>query len=259
MPAAKYFIMETSFRRPSLSVIFPAFNEEANLAASVEGVRAVLDRHFDEFEIIIVDDGSTDGTPALADELAARYAEVRALHHDRNYKLGRTLRTGLEAATKELVFYTDADLPIDFRDIPRGVEHLLRNGVQGVAGYRLARNERWWRTVYSVTYNALVKTVFGLRTRDVNFSYKLFRADALRRFPLTSEGSFIDVEMLARARRAGMEIDEIGIEYSPRRAGRSTLARPGIIVKILREMAAFWWREWLRRPRVASPEGREGP
>lgn len=251
--------MENGTRQPSLSVIFPAFNEEANVAASVEGVRAVLRRHFDDFEIIVVDDGSTDRTPALADDLAARYPEVRVLHHDQNYKLGRTLRTGLAAATKELVFYTDADLPIDFHEIPRGVELLLRNGVQVVTGYRLTRSERWWRTVYTVVYNGLVDAVFGLRLRDVNFSYKLFSAEALRRLELTSEGSFIDVEILARARRAGMNIDEIGVHYSPRRAGRSTLARPGVIVKILQEMAAFWWRVWLPRNRAASSNPPEAP
>jgi glycosyltransferase involved in cell wall biosynthesis len=251
--------MGTRTRKPSLSVIFPAFNEEANVAASVEGVRAVLCRHFDEFEIIVVDDGSTDRTRALAEELAARYPEVRVLRHDRNYKLGRTLRTGLAAATKELVFYTDADLPIDFREIPRGVELLLHNGVQVVTGYRLSRSERWWRTVYTVGYNALVDVVFGLRLRDVNFSYKLFQAEALRQLKLTSEGSFIDVEILARARRAGMIIDEIGVQYFPRRAGRSTLARPGVIVKIIREMAAFWWRVWLPGPRAASFDRPETP
>ncbi|UCH79070.1 MAG: glycosyltransferase family 2 protein, partial [Candidatus Coatesbacteria bacterium] len=209
---------------------------------------------------IVVNDGSTDRTPALAEELAARYPEVRVLHHDRNYKLGRTLRTGLAAATKELVFYTDADLPIDFREIMRGVELLLRNGAQVVTGYRLTRsNERWWRTLYTVVYNALVDVVFGLRLRDVNFSYKLFRAEALRELNPTSEGSFIDVEMLARARRAGMTINEIGVEYFPRRAGRSTLARPGVIVKIIQEMAAFWWKVWRPGLRAASPDRPEKP
>jgi glycosyltransferase involved in cell wall biosynthesis len=235
--------------KPTLSVIFPTFNEEANVAASVERAREVLRGHFDDFEIVIVDDGSSDRTPELADELAAQYAEVSVIHHDRNYKLGRTLRTGFEAAAKELVFYTDADLPIDFRDIPRGVELLVRDGADGVTGYRAERGESWWRAIYSVVYNRLVNVVFGLGVRDVNFSFKLFTKKALRDFDLTSEGSFIDAELLARAKLAGMRVVEMAVPYFPRRAGRSTLAKPGIILKILAEMTRFWWEEWRTRER----------
>ncbi len=234
---------------PSLSVIFPTFNEEDNIVASVERARAVLSKHFDDYEIIIVDDGSSDGTPALADELTERYGKVRALRHDRNYTLGRTLRTGFAAATKDLLFYTDADLPIDFQDIPRGVELMRRTGADAVIGYRLERNERWHRTLYSGVYNRLVNALFALGVRDVNFSFKMFRNGALTVSALTSEGSFIDAEMLARARAAGAKIVEMGLHYFPRRAGRSTLARPGVILKILREMGRFWWQEWRGRPR----------
>jgi glycosyltransferase involved in cell wall biosynthesis len=231
-------------RKPSISVVFPTFNEEANVVASVEGVRRALrDRHGD-VEVVIVDDGSTDRTPALADGLAAAYADVKAVHHDRNYKLGRTLRTGFDAATKDLVFYTDADLPIDFRDIHRGVELLLRDGADVVAGYRLERGDSWWRGIYSVIYNRLVNAVFGLGVKDVNFSYKLFTKEAFEKLTLTSEGSFIDAEILARAKMAGMRVAQIGVHYFPRRAGRSTLASPGVIRKILAEMGRFWWAVW---------------
>ena len=235
--------------KPSITVIFPTFNEEANVAASVDGVREVLAARHDDFEIVVVDDGSTDRTPALADELAAKYAEVKTVHHDRNYKLGRTLRTGVAAATKDLVFYTDADLPIDFRDIHRGVELLLRDGADVVTGYRLEGGDGWWRAVCSVVYNRLVNALFGLGVKDVNFSYKLFTKESLRKLPLTSEGSFIDAEMLARAKLAGLRVTRLGVHYFPRRAGRSTLASPAVIAKILAEMNRFWWRVWRTRSR----------
>jgi glycosyltransferase involved in cell wall biosynthesis len=237
--------------KPSITVIFPAFNEEANVVASVEGAREALRTRHDDFEIVVVDDGSTDRTPALADELAAEYAEVKTVHHDRNYKLGRTLRTGFAAATKDLVFYTDADLPIDFRDIHRGVELLLRDGADVVAGYRLERGDSWWRGIYSVVYNRLINALFGLGAKDVNFSYKLFTKEALQKLPLTSEGSFIDAEMLARAKLARMRVAQLGVHYFSRRSGRSTLASPGVILKILTEMSRFWWRVW--RTRVRGP------
>ena len=171
------------------------------------------------------------------------------IHHDRNRKLGRTLRTGFASAGKELVFYTDADLPIDFRDIPRGVELLGRNGVDAVLGYRLDQPDNLWRTILSVSYNRLVDSLFGLGVRDVNFSFKLFPAAVINGLGLQAEGSFIDAEIVARAKAAGVKWAEMGVHYFPRRAGRSKLAGPGVIAKILVEMRSFWWRFWRNRPR----------
>ncbi len=242
---------ETGF---SLSVVFPSFNEEENIRPSVVRCRDVLREHFDDFEIIIVDDGSADDTPALADELAATYAEVRVIHHGRNRKLGRTLRTGFAAAEKELVFYTDADLPIDFRDIPRGVELLARDGVDAVLGYRLDKPDNLWRTILSATYNRLVNAVFGLGVRDVNFSFKLFPKAVIDRLELRSEGSFIDAEIIARAKAGGVRLAEMGVHYFPRRAGRSKLAGAGVIAKILLEMNSFWWEVWRKRNRGVGEE-----
>jgi glycosyltransferase involved in cell wall biosynthesis len=234
---------KTLARKPSITVVFPTFDEEANVVASVEGVRRALrDRHGD-VEVVIVDGGSTGRTPALADGPAAAYADVKTVHHDRNYKLGRTPRPGF-AATKDLVLYTDADMPIDFRDIHRGVELLLRDGADVVAGYRLERGDSWWRGIYSAVYNRPVNAVFGLGVKDVNSPYKLFTKGAFLKLAPTSEGSFIDAEILARAKIAAMRVAQIGVHYFPRRAGRSTLASPGVILKILAEMGRFWWRVW---------------
>jgi glycosyltransferase involved in cell wall biosynthesis len=236
---------------PSLSVVFPAYNEEENIGPSVTRCRDALREHVDDFEIIVVDDGSTDDTSARAEELAATFAEVRVIRHGRNRKLGRALRTGFAAATKDLVFYTDADLPIDFRDIPRGVELLERDGAEAVLGYRLDQPDNLWRTMLSASYNRLVNALFGLGVRDVNFSFKLFPKAVIENLGLKSEGSFIDAEIIARARLAGVALAEMGVHYFPRRAGRSKLAGPGVIVKILFEMNSFWWRVWRKRNRDA--------
>jgi len=125
----------------------------------------------------------------------------------------------------------------------------VRDGADGVTGYRMDRGESWWRAIYSVVYNRLVNAAFGLGVRDVNFSFKLFTKKAIRKFNLMSEGSFIDAELLARAKLAGMRVVEMAVPYFPRRAGRSTLAKPGIILKILAEMSRFWWKEWRNRER----------
>jgi glycosyltransferase involved in cell wall biosynthesis len=234
--------------QPTLSIVFPAYNEEDNVEAAVEGVRRVLEPAGVEYEIIIVDDCSTDRTPALADELALKNTAVRVIHHERNYKLGRSIRTGFAAATKALVFYTDADLPIDFADIPRGIQALRDSGADAVIGYRLDRGgEPAYRVVYSFIYNRLVNILFGLRVRDVNFSYKLVKRELLKRLELTSEGSFIDAELLARIKAAGGTVAQLGVRYYARRAGESTLARPAVIAKIFKEMFHFWRTFWLRR------------
>jgi glycosyltransferase involved in cell wall biosynthesis len=236
---------------PSLSVVFPAYNEEENIGPSVTRCRNALREHVDDFEIIVVDDGSTDGTSIRVEELAAMFPEVRLIRHGRNRKLGRTLRTGFAAATKDLVFYTDADLPIDFRDIPRGLQLLARDGVEAVLGYRLDEPDNLWRTMLSAVYNRLVNALFDLGIRDVNFSFKLFPKAVIDGLGLESEGSFIDAEIIARAKMAGVATTEMGVHYFPRQAGRSKLAGPGVILKILIEMNSFWWRVWRNRIRDA--------
>lgn len=225
----------------SVSVVFPMFNEEAYAERAVSAARDVLARRGHDFEIIVVDDASTDGTAAIADGLARADPRVRVVHNPVNRKLGGALRAGYAAATKDLVFYTDADLPIDLEELPRAIRLLEYQQADVVAAYRHDRtSEGWLRTVYTFAYNHLIRILFGLRVRDVNFAFKLFRRSVLAKFPLKSEGSFIDAEFLLRARKAGSPIIQIGLDYFPRTRGLSTLASFGVIAQILREMTENW-------------------
>jgi glycosyltransferase involved in cell wall biosynthesis len=226
---------------PSISVVFPMFNEEAYVERAVDAARDVLARAAPDFEIIIVDDASTDGTAAIADRLAAADPRVRVVHNPVNRKLGGALRAGYAAATKDLVFYTDADLPIDLEEVPRAARLLEYQQADVVAAYRHDRtSEGWLRTIYTFTYNQMIRALFGLKVRDVNFAFKLFRRSVLARFPLKSDGSFIDAEFLLRARKAGCPIIQIGLDYFPRTRGMSTLASFGVIASMLREMTENW-------------------
>jgi glycosyltransferase involved in cell wall biosynthesis len=226
---------------PSVSVVFPMYNEEAYVARAVAAAREVLEAHFEDWQIVIVDDASTDRTGALADGLAAADPRVVVIHAPVNRRLGGALRAGYAAATKDLVFYTDADLPIDLRELPRAVRLLGYQEADVVAGYRFDRtSEGLLRAVYTFCYNHLVRALFGLRVRDVNFAFKLFRRSVLQRFTLTSDGSFIDAEFLLRARKAGCPIIQVGLDYFPRTRGTSTLASVGVILEILGEMARRW-------------------
>ncbi len=217
------------------------YNEEAYARRAVSAARAVLMAELPDWEIVIVDDASTDGTPALVDALAREDARVRVVRNPVNRRLGGALRAGYAAATKDLVFYTDADLPVDLHQLPRAVRLLEYQEADVVAGYRFDRtSEGLVRALYTFCYNHLIRTLFGLRVRDVNFAFKLFRRSVLEKFPLTSEGSFIDAEFLLRARKAGCVIIQIGLDYFPRTRGTSTLASIPVILAILRDMAARW-------------------
>ncbi len=226
---------------PSVSVVYPMFNEEAYVERAVVAARDVLDRAGFDFEIVIVDDASTDGTAAIAARLAREDPRVRVVTNPSNLKLGGALRAGYAAATKDLVFYTDADLPIDLEELPRAVRLLDYQQADVVAAYRHDRtSEGWLRTVYTFTYNLMIRTLFGLKVRDVNFAFKLFRRSVLEKFPLRSQGSFIDAEFLLRAKKHGCPIIQIGLDYFPRTRGLSTLASFGVIATMLSEMAANW-------------------
>jgi glycosyltransferase involved in cell wall biosynthesis len=218
----------------------PAYNEKENIDRAVSSTLEVLQDACDDFEIIIVDDASTDGTGQILDEMAKRIPNLRVIHHERNYKFGRTLRDGIAASRKELVFLTDSDNPIDMKDIKKAIPLMAEYDL--VNGARLTREPSVKRIIYTAVYNMMIRALFRLDVRDVNFSYKMIKRDLLQRLDLRSEGSFIDAEMLIEAKRLGARIREIPIMYYPRTAGESTLATPSIIIKILYEMSKYIMR-----------------
>ena len=222
---------------PSISIVFPMYNEEEHIQRAIDAARAALRELTEDHEIIVVNDASTDRTGALANELARADARIKVVHNARNRGLGGSLREGYAVASKELVLYTDADLPFDLMELPRAVRLLEWQQADVLSAYRFDRtSEGLRRTLYTLAYSGLVRTLFALRLRDVNFAFKLFRRALLERVPLESEGSFIDAEFLLRSRKAGASIIQIGVDYFPRSRGASTLSSPGVIVGILRDM-----------------------
>jgi len=214
------------------------FNEEDYVRRSVEAVRAALERVGAGWELVLVDDASTDGTAAAADAEAARDPRVRVLHNPVNRRLGGSLRAGLAAARGDVVLYTDADLPADLEQLPRALHLLDYQEADLLAGYRFDRTgEGLRRALLARSYNLILRVLFGLRIRDVNFAFKLMRRRLLERITLTSEGSFIDAELLLRTRKAGGRVIQMGLDYFPRSRGASTLSSPGTVFGILREMA----------------------
>jgi glycosyltransferase involved in cell wall biosynthesis len=226
---------------PALSVVIPMFNEREYVRRSIETARDALTHLGRDWEIVVVDDASTDGTGALADELAAADPRVRVLHNPRNRTLGGSLREGLAAARGSVVLYTDADLPADLFQLPRALHLLDYQEAELLAGYRFDRTgEGLRRALLARCYNLALRLLFGLRVRDVNFAFKLVRRSLLDRIALASEGSFIDAELILRARKAGARVIQMGLDYFPRSRGTSTLSSTRVVLRILREMLRSW-------------------
>ena len=226
-----------------LSIFLPMWNEELYVERAIDAARRVCDQMvadaaISDYELLIVDDASTDRTPELADKLAAADSHVRVIHHDRNRKLGGAIKTGFANARGDLVLYSDADLPFDMTEVRRAVRLLLEYDADIVSAYRLDRTgEGYLRAVYTFFYNLLIRWTFRVKARDINFAFKLCRRDVFDHIELKSEGSFIDAELWIRASRLGFDILQIGVDYFPRSRGVSTLSSPKIIFKILRELS----------------------
>jgi glycosyltransferase involved in cell wall biosynthesis len=237
--------------RPSVSLVIPMFNEEENIEHALGCAAVALDRHSGDYEIIVVDDASTDRCPEIVARESAADPRIRVVRHEVNQKLGATLRTGFAMARKDLVLYMDADLPFDPDAVGRAIQALKVTRADVIAGYRLDRTtEGFRRTVYSYFYNSLIGILFGWPHRDINFSFKLMRREVLEAVELKSEGSLIDAELIVKAKNLGFLIQQLGLDYFPRTRGRSTLSSPGVIFKILRELIALY-------PEMRHPRRRE--
>ncbi len=230
--------------KPALSAFFPAYNEEGNIAKTVRQALEVLSAYADPFEVIVVDDGSTDRTAEVVRAIAALDPRVRLVQHGRNRGYGAALRTGFAAARYDWVFFSDADLQFDLKDLARLLAHLDHADL--IVGYRIRRQDPLHRRLISRVWNWLVRWGFGIRVRDVDCAFKLVRRELVQRLPLRSEGAFLSTELLCRAAATGARIVEVGVPHYPRRWGKQGGASFRVILRALVEL----WRLWgeLRRP-----------
>lgn len=237
----------------SVSVVIPMFNEEESIEHAVACAVSALAPHVADYEIVVVDDASTDASAAIVQRLSAANPRVRLVRHEVNRKLGATLRTGYAAAGKDLVVYMDADLPFDPQEILRAIRVLEVTRADLIAGYRHdRRTEGARRTFYSYLYNSLIGLLFGWPHRDINFSFKLMRREVLQAIELRSEGSLIDAELIVKAKNLGFVIQQIGLDYFPRTRGSSTLSSPAVILEIFRELARLY-------PEMRRPKRKDAP
>jgi glycosyltransferase involved in cell wall biosynthesis len=224
----------------SISIVLPMFNERDYVRKTVGLATRTLDTITDDYEIIIVDDASTDGCGEIADRLAEENPRIKLLHHEVNSKLGITLRDGFARAEKDVVIYSDMDIPFDFEEIKKALRVMDLTDCDIVTVYRHDRtSEGLIRTLYSAGYNFLIRILFGVRVRDINFSFKLIKRSILNSIALESTGSLIDAELIIKASRKGYRTSQFGIDYFPRFTGKSTLSSPAVIFNILKEMVGL--------------------
>lgn len=227
----------------SLTIFFPAYNEEENIVPAVKQAISVAQQSpfINNFEILIVDDGSTDRTKELSEELASEDPRVKLITHKKNGGYGAALKTGLKSATMDYVFFTDADLQFDVLELHSLLAHLGEYDV--VAGYRAPRRDPLLRLLNAKGWNLLNRFFFGLRIRDIDCAFKIFKRDLIENLHLNSKGAMINAEILIKLQRKGVAIKEVPVSHLPRVAGSPTGAKPSVILRAFKEMVTLYGGE----------------
>lgn len=218
----------------SISVFLPCYNEQDNVVRTTEQALAVLEKLDTDYEVIIINDGSSDATGSIADDIASGNARVKVIHHPTNLGYGAALQSGFKAAAKELVFYTDGDGQFDISEMPPLLP--LMKDYDIVSCYRLNRQDNLLRRINAWCWTKLVCLLFGMRIRDIDCAFKLYKRKIFDSMELVSAGALIDTEVLARTVREGYSIAQRGVHHYPRTAGKQTGANVKVILRAFKEL-----------------------
>lgn len=227
-----------------LSIILPAYNEETNIGPTLDRLEIYLARAYPEYEVIVVDDGSCDGTSRVVRRYMEKNPRIALYRHPVNRGYGAALRSGFAASQGELVFFMDADGQFDIRDLDRFFP--LVDEYDGIIGYRLRRQDSWLRKVNALGWNLLCRLLLGLRVKDIDCAFKMYHRRVLDAISLESTGAMINTEMLAKIRARGFRLHEVGVNHFPRISGTATGANPRVIARAFRELFSLYGR--LRSP-----------
>ncbi len=245
----------TAPKAPGLSVFFPAYNDGGTIASQVIAALRTASTLTPDFEVIVVNDGSQDGTKEIADELARTYPQVRVVHHPQNRGYGGALRTGFASATREFVFYTDGDAQYDPAEMTllwKG----MRPGVDLVNGYKISRSDPWHRVVIGRIYHHTVKLLFGLKVRDVDCDFRLMRKAIFDSVRLEKNSGVICLEMMKKIQDAGFAIAEVPVHHFHRTYGKSQFFNFRRIFRTGTDVMKLWFRLVIVREHLRQPAGR---
>lgn len=234
--------MKLEKKLSSLSIFFPAYNDERTVASLTSACIEVAKTLTDDYEILIVDDHSPDKTGEVADEMARQFKEVRVIHHAKNRGVGQTMIDGFTEAKKDYVFYTDGDAQYDVRELSRLAEYTRDYDV--MIGYRLKRAEGFKRIFTSRCFHLLTLLLFGLHFRDIDCSFKLVHRRFLSRVRFHTKSALVDPELLIQAKRLKFPIKEIGVTHYPRQFGNSQCFRVKLILSMITDMLRLRFIYW---------------
>jgi glycosyltransferase involved in cell wall biosynthesis len=218
----------------SLSVFFPAYNEEANVENMIRQAQKVLPEIATEWEIIPVNDGSKDKTGEIIDRLAKSDSKIHPIHHEKNKGYGGAVISGYNAAKYDFVFFTDGDLQFDLREITLLIEKLDEGDL--ILGFRKNRKDSWLRKLNAFLWGSLVKLLFGFKVRDVDCAFKMLKRKVVDKVPLTAGGAMVSTELLAKAWKEKFRFVEVGVNHYPRTAGSQTGAKFSVILRAFKEL-----------------------
>jgi glycosyltransferase involved in cell wall biosynthesis len=230
--------------RPELSLVYPVFDEADNIGLLLDESLRLAPKFSSDFEILVVDDGSRDGSAGIIEEWRRADPRIRVLQHASNRGYGAALHSGLREARGKLVFFCDADLQFDLEELSTLLERAREFDI--VAGYRLHRRDPWPRRAIGWSWSALVRALFDLRVRDINCAFKVFHRHVIDAIPIESAGAFINTEILVRADRARFRIRQVPVSHRRRRHGRQSGGNPRVLLRALVELATLYGE--LRRP-----------
>ena len=230
----------------SLTAVFPAYNDGGTIASMVAAAWIALKQVTEDFEIIVINDGSSDYTSIMLEETATRYPELRVITHPVNQGYGAALRTGFSAATKEWVFYTDGDSQYNPLELVNLV-NALQDDVDVVNGYKLTRNDSWMRILIGRAYHYFVKSLFGIRIRDVDCDFRLIPKKILEEIELKSNSGAICLELVKKIQDAGYTFAEVPVNHYSRKYGVSQFFVPWRIIRTLRQLAKLYWMLVIRK------------
>lgn len=232
-------------RCPGIAVALPAYNEQESLPRTVPRFVRALRNVTDDFEVVIVNDGSSDHTAEVVNDLSREYPEVRLVQHPVNLGYGAAVWTGITSGQKEFVFFTDADGQFDVEELSRFLPFTGEYDL--IVGYRAPRRDPPMRLVNAFGWKMFVTLMFGYVARDIDCAFKLFRRDILDVVYVESRGAAFSAEFLVKARDRGYRIKELPVTHLPREAGKATGNRPDVVLRAFREMTAFWFKSRVLR------------
>ncbi|MBI4698016.1 MAG: glycosyltransferase family 2 protein [Nitrospirae bacterium] len=218
----------------NLSVFFPCYNEEQNIGALLDRTVAFVPAIASDYEIIVVDDGSSDNTAEIANKYSAMDPRIKVIRHETNRGYGAALRTGFSNCRKDYIFFTDGDNQFDITELTKLLPYTGDFDI--VAGFRIKRKDNFIRKINEFCFNRAVRILFGLKIRDLNCAFKIYKKKVLESLELRSSWGFINSELLIRARKMGFTIKEVGVTHYPRQWGSQTGASLKVVIGSLSEL-----------------------